>query len=78
MPAAQALLRFRRIAPAARVYMPFIAILKLPFKIVRPYSPQQAGKRQRTIRQSVGGLAIRLCALQKWRAIGRKTGSHFC
>src|SRR5262249_14575737 len=46
MPAAQALLRFRRRRPAARVYRPFIAILKLPFKIARPYSPQQAGKRR--------------------------------
>src|SRR5947199_10567726 len=42
--------------------MPFIAILKPLFKFVRPYSPQQAGKRLRIIRQSVGGLAIRLCA----------------
>jgi len=46
MPAAQALLRFLGKAPAARVYVPFIAILKLPFKIARPYSPQQAGKRR--------------------------------
>jgi hypothetical protein len=32
----------------------------------------------RMIRQSVGGLAIRSCALQIKGAIGRKTGFHFC
>jgi hypothetical protein len=33
-------------ARGARVYIPFIANLKLPFKFDRPYSPQQAGKRR--------------------------------
>src|SRR5262249_759313 len=56
MPVAQAFLRCHRRRPAARVYMPFIAILKPPFKIARPYLPQQPGKRQRMTRQSVGGL----------------------
>jgi hypothetical protein len=37
---------------------------------------RQNGKRM--IRQSVGGLAVRSCALDNRREIGRKTGSHFC
>jgi hypothetical protein len=42
----QALLRFHGNPRRARVYIPFIAILKLPFKFYRSWSSQQAGKRR--------------------------------
>jgi hypothetical protein len=45
VPANQGLLEFRAEAPRARVYVCFIAILKLPFKFARHHRLQQAGKR---------------------------------
>src|SRR5712671_1678243 len=41
-----ALLRFHDNSRRERVYTPFIAILKLPFKFYRSWSSQQAGKRR--------------------------------
>src|SRR5882757_5913891 len=46
MPVKPALLRFHGNRRRERVYTPFIAILKLPFKFYRSWSSQQAGKRR--------------------------------
>jgi hypothetical protein len=45
VPAKQGLIAFIARAPGGRVYVCFIAILKLPFKFARHHYLKQAGKR---------------------------------
>jgi hypothetical protein len=53
--------------------------LNCPSNFSGHINPNKPANGKRMIRQSVGGLAIRSCALHnKGRAVGRKTGSHFC
>src|SRR6267378_7088917 len=61
-----ALLRFHGNRRRERVYTPFIAILKLPFKFYRSWSSQQAGKRRAHDPPRRGRFGDRIGRFQSW------------
>jgi hypothetical protein len=61
-----ALLRFHGNPRRERVYTPFIAILKLPFKFYRSWSSQQAGKRRAHDPPRRGRFGDQIGRFQSW------------
>src|SRR5260370_9728796 len=66
MPVKPALLRFHGNRRRERVYTPFIAILKLPFKFYRSWSSQQDGKARAYDRPRRGRFGDQVRRFQSW------------